>query len=55
MDFFPSQEDDMLINSPTSTRNNLSRVEIERQRSKADKVAWFTHNVRICNMYSSYY
>lgn len=44
MDFFPSQEDDMLINSPTSTRNHLSRVEIERQRSKADKVAWFTHN-----------
>ena len=50
MDFLASQDDDMLLNSPTSMRNDLRRVEVDRQRSKADKVTWFTHNVRIYNV-----
>jgi hypothetical protein len=47
MDFLATQEGDVFLSSPTSTRNSLTRVEVERQRSKADKVTWFTHNVRI--------
>ena len=47
MDFLASQEGGVFFDSPTSTRNHLTRAEVERQRSKADKVTWFTHNVRI--------
>ena len=44
MDFLASQEGGVFLDSPTSTRNHLTRVEVERERSKADKVTWFTHN-----------
>ena len=50
MNFLASQDGDMLLNSPTSTRNYLRPADVDRERSKADKVTWFTHNVRIYNV-----
>ena len=50
MNFLASQDGDMLLNSPTSTRNYLRRADVDGERSNADKVTWFTHNVRICNV-----